>query len=158
MNAPRDWTLLCLSCGAVVALSQLFSLYTSVPCTWVPGYLGTWVPGYLGTWENTYVFVCDNTYTFCVRVIANRKKKYTCYRNLPLIRFMMFWGAIFFVLVPRGKGESYFFDKYFFAQNDMNRINIWFGLLLDRINYGTLEIFSGHLVLNSVHNISNRGK
>ena len=74
-----------------------------------------------------------------------------------LIRFMMFWGAIFFVLVPRGKGESYFFDKYFFAQNDMNRINIWFGLLLDRINYGTLEIFSGHLVLNSVHNISNRG-
>ena len=75
-----------------------------------------------------------------------------------LIRFMMFWGAIFFVLVPRGKGESYFFDKYFFAQNDMNRINIWFGLLLDRINYGTLEIFSGHLVLNSVHNISNRGK
>ena len=69
----------------------------------------------------------------------------------------MFWGAIFFVLVPRGKGESYFFDKYFFAQNDMNRINIWFGLLLDRINYGTLEIFSGHLVLNSVHNISNRG-
>ena len=36
-----------------------------------------------------------------------------------LIRFMMFWGAIFFVLVPRGKGESYFFDKYFFAQNDI---------------------------------------
>ena len=74
-----------------------------------------------------------------------------------LIRSIMFWGAIFFVLVPRGKGESYFFDKYFFAQNDMNRINIWFGLLLDRINYGTFEVFSGHLVLNSVHNISNRG-
>ena len=140
MNAPRDWTLLCLSCGAVVALSRLFSLYTSVPCTWVPGYLGTWVPGYLGTWvpgylgtwvpgylgtwvpgylgtwvpgylgtwvpgylgtwvpgylgtwvpgkTRTFLFAktrtlfCDNTYTFCVRVIANRKKKYTCYRNL----------------------------------------------------------------------------
>ena len=44
LNAPRDWTLLCLSCGAVVALSRLFS------CSWVPGpgpgYLGTWVPGY----------------------------------------------------------------------------------------------------------------
>ena len=74
-----------------------------------------------------------------------------------LIRSIMFWGAIFFVFVPRGKGESYFFDKYFFAQNDMNRINIWFGLLLDRINYGTFEVFSGHLVLNSIHNISNRG-
>ena len=55
MNAPRDWTLLCLSCGAVVALSRLFSLYTSVPCTWVPGYLGTWVPGYLGTWVPGYL-------------------------------------------------------------------------------------------------------
>ena len=69
--------------------------------TWVPGYLGTWVPGYLGTWvpgylctwvpgkTRTFLFAKtrtlfrDNTYTFCVRVIANRKKKYTCYRNLP---------------------------------------------------------------------------
>ena len=100
MNAPRDWTLLCLSCGAVVALSRLFSLYTvyRVPGylgTWVPGYLGTWVPGYLGTWApgktRTFLFAKtrtlfrDNTYTFCVRVIANRKKKYTCYRNLPII-------------------------------------------------------------------------
>ena len=58
MNAPRDWTLLCLSCGAVVALSRLFSCsWVPVPGpgpgylgTWVPGYLGTWVPGYLGTW------------------------------------------------------------------------------------------------------------
>ena len=49
MNAPRDWTLLCLSCGAVVALSRLFS------CSWVPGYLGTWVPGYLGTWVPGYL-------------------------------------------------------------------------------------------------------
>ena len=59
----------------------------------VPGYLGTWVPGYLGTWvpgkTRTFLFTKtrtlfrDNTYTFCVRVIANRKKKYTCYRNLP---------------------------------------------------------------------------
>ena len=60
MNAPRDWTLLCLSCGAVVALSRLFSLYTvyRVPGylgTWVPGYLGTWVPGYLGTWVPGYL-------------------------------------------------------------------------------------------------------
>ena len=62
--------------------------------TWVPGYLGTWVPVYLGTWvpgkTRTFLFAKtrtlfrDNTYTFCVRVIANRKKKYTCYRNLPL--------------------------------------------------------------------------
>ena len=55
MNAPRDWTLLCLSSGlsghfsvtgglAVVSLSRLFSLYTSVP-----GYLGIWVLGCLGT-------------------------------------------------------------------------------------------------------------
>ena len=44
MNAPRDWTLLCLSCGAVVALSRLFSLYTV--CR-VPGYL---VSGRLGTY------------------------------------------------------------------------------------------------------------
>ena len=28
---------------------------------------------------------------------------------------------------------------------------------MDRINYGTFKVFSGHLVLNSVHNISNRG-
>ena len=42
MNAPRDWTLLRLSCGAVVALSRPFSLYTSVPCAWVPG-----SPGYV---------------------------------------------------------------------------------------------------------------
>ena len=41
MNAPRDWTLLCLSCGAVVALSRLFSLYTVYR---VPGYLGTQGP------------------------------------------------------------------------------------------------------------------
>ena len=58
MNAPRDWTLLCLSCGAVVALSRLFSCsWVPVPGpgpgylgTWVPVYLGTCVPGYLGTW------------------------------------------------------------------------------------------------------------
>ena len=38
MNAPRDWTLLCLSCGAVVGLFHDF-----LPCTpvyRVPGYLG----------------------------------------------------------------------------------------------------------------------
>ena len=61
--------------------------------TQVPGYPGTWVPGYLGTWvpgkTRTFLFAKtrtlfrDNTYTFCVRVIANRKKKYTWYRNLP---------------------------------------------------------------------------
>ena len=63
MNAPRDWTLLCLSCGAVVALSRLFSCsWVPVPGpgpgylgTWVPGYLGTWVPGYLGTWVPGYL-------------------------------------------------------------------------------------------------------
>ena len=69
--------------------------------TWVPGYLGTWVPGYLGTWvpgkTHTFLFAktrtlfCDNTYTFCVRVIANRKKKYTCYRNLPFFFFFFFF-------------------------------------------------------------------
>ena len=75
-----------------------------------------------------------------------------------LIRSIMFWGAIFLYLSPEERANLIFFDKYFFAQNDMNRINIWFGLLLDRINYGTFEVFSGYLVLNSVHNISNRGK
>ena len=54
MNAPRDWTLLCLSCGAVVALHDFFL---------VPGYLfldldlGTWVPGHLGAWVLTWVNV-----------------------------------------------------------------------------------------------------
>ena len=136
MNAPRDWTLLCLSCGAVVALSRLFSLYTSVPCTWVPGYLGTWVPGYLGTWvpgylgtwvpgylgtwvpgkTHTFLFAktrtlfCDNTYTFCVRVIANRKKKYTCYRNLPFFFFFFFFnlalGSTFFCSTSNWTGQG----------------------------------------------------
>ena len=60
MNAPRDWTLLCLSCGAVVALSRLFPvpgyLFLDLDLgTWVPGYLGTWVPGYLGTWVPGYL-------------------------------------------------------------------------------------------------------
>ena len=63
MNAPRDWTLLCLSCGAVVALSRLFS------CSWVPGpgplvsgYLGTWVSGYLGIWVSGYLGIWVSGY------------------------------------------------------------------------------------------------
>ena len=60
MNAPRDWTLLCLSCGAVVALSRLFS------CSWVPvpgpGYLGIWVSGYLGIWVSGYLGIWVSGY------------------------------------------------------------------------------------------------
>ena len=46
MNAPRDWTLLCLSCGAVVAFFTTFSLVHQ--CT---VYRGTWA-------ENTPVPRC----------------------------------------------------------------------------------------------------
>ena len=67
---------------------SLVSLTNQVPRylgTWVPGYLCTWVPGKTRTFlfAKTRTLFRDNTYTFCVRVIANRKKKYTCYRNLP---------------------------------------------------------------------------
>ena len=51
MNAPRDWTLLCLSCGAVVALSQLFSLY---PGAWVPRH--TTVPRIQSPTQKTYSY------------------------------------------------------------------------------------------------------
>ena len=40
------------SCGCSFTT---FFLVHSVPCTWVPGYLGTWVPGYLGTWVPGYL-------------------------------------------------------------------------------------------------------
>ena len=44
-----DWR---VGCGCSFTT---FILVSSVPCTWVPGYLGTWVPGYLGTWVPGYL-------------------------------------------------------------------------------------------------------
>ena len=69
MNAPRDWTFLCLSCGAVVALSRLFSLCSWVSGhldldlgIWVSGYLGIWVSGYLGIWVSGYLGIWVSGY------------------------------------------------------------------------------------------------
>ena len=79
MNAPRDWTLSCLSCGAVVAFSRLFSLYTSVPCTGVPGpkihqYPGAWVPRH--TTVPRIQSPTQKTYSYTRKVkIATRSEK-----------------------------------------------------------------------------------
>ena len=62
-----DWR---VGCGC--SFTTLFLVHQ---CT---VYLGTWVPGKTRTFlfAKTRTLFRDNTYTFCVRVIANRKKKY----------------------------------------------------------------------------------